>query len=126
MAPDVSRELQVSPWLHYEDRCVLRIVRQLCPCVDGQRVQLVVAQQGQGGRVIRQRRAEAEAGASGYSDCRSVSGNCVCTAGLFADSLFVASTYGEGSPTVAAQYMVNQLAQADSNFRRTDFGGLTG
>ena len=50
---------------------------------------------------------EAGAGASDYSDCRSASGNCVCTAGLFADAFFVASTYGEGNVNIAAQYMVN-------------------
>ena len=56
---------------------------------------------------------------------------CLClyiagTAALYADAMFVESAYGEGNPTIAAQYMVNQLAQADVNFRRAYFNGLMG
>eukprot|EP00729_Bicosta_minor_P002389 gene2389-2141_t len=58
-------------------------------------------------------------GQGASTDCRSNSGKCSCTVALQADYTFMASSFGEGSANVAAQYMVNQLAVADQNFRRT-------
>lgn len=65
-------------------------------------------------------------GQGASTDCRSNSGKCSCTVALQADYTFMASSFGEGSANVAAQYMVNQLAVADQNFRRTVLNNYMG
>jgi hypothetical protein len=65
-------------------------------------------------------------GSQAASDCRAMQGSCSCAVSLYADHFFLASEFGEGDPNIAAQYMVNQLASADGNFRQTKLNGISG
>ena len=64
--------------------------------------------------------------ANSGNDCRSNSGKCSCTVAMQADYTFLQSSFGENNANIAAQYMVNQLAVADQNFRRTVMNSYMG
>ena len=68
----------------------------------------------------------AQVGAASSMDCRAYKQKCSCVVSLYADHMFLASYYGQGSVNIAEQYMVNQLVVADSNFRRANMDGYVG